>query len=68
MFNAGQPISEVLLRNLCQPFSRGKIKPGQQGLGLGFFIAAKIAKAHSGELAISYNDEATCFTLTIPLG
>ncbi|RFZ90076.1 GAF domain-containing protein [Mucilaginibacter conchicola] len=66
--NAGQPIPEVLLKNLFQPFSRGKIKPGQQGLGLGLFIAAEIAKAHSGELAVSSNDEATCFTLTIPLG
>lgn len=66
--NAGQPIPEVLFKNLFQPFSRGELKPGQQGLGLGLFIAAEIAKAHAGELTVSSDSQATCFTLRIPLG
>lgn len=65
--NAGNPIPEVLLKNLFQPFSRGQMKPGQQGLGLGLFIAAEIARAHGGQLSVSSNIAATCFTLTIPV-
>jgi len=51
---------------LFQPFSRGEIKPGQQGLGLGLYISSEIAKAHGGKLEVSSTDEETIFTLHIP--
>jgi sigma-B regulation protein RsbU (phosphoserine phosphatase) len=32
------------LSHLFQPFFRGKVRPSQQGLGLGLYIASEIAK------------------------
>lgn len=64
--NGGEPIPEIQLGKLFQPFSRGQLRPGQQGLGLGLFIAAEIAKAHQGRLTVSSDSQATCFTLVIP--
>jgi len=65
--NAGEPIADNLIPILFKPFSRGAIKPGQQGLGLGLHIASEIAKAHGGTLIVSSNVNATCFTLELPM-
>jgi len=65
--NAGKKIPAAAMERLFQPFSRGEFKPGQEGLGLGLYIASEIAKAHNGTLeAVSTNEE-TCFTLTMPV-
>lgn len=64
--NSGKKISAAAMSRLFQPFSRGEVKPGQDGLGLGLFISAEIAKAHNGTLEVSSTDEETCFTLFIP--
>jgi len=44
--NAGEPIPDAALKQLFQPFYRGAVRPSQQGLGLGLFIASEIARAH----------------------
>ena len=64
--NSGKKISAAAMSRLFQPFSRGEVKPGKDGLGLGLFISAEIAKAHNGTLEVSSTDEETCFTLFIP--
>jgi K+-sensing histidine kinase KdpD len=46
--NAGDPIPDAVLKQLFQPFYRGAVRPSQQGLGLGLFIASEIARAHGG--------------------
>jgi signal transduction histidine kinase len=65
--NAGEEISAATMKRLFHPFSRGEVKPGQQGLGLGLYISSEIARAHKGSLEVSSNSGETCFTLKIPL-
>ena len=65
--NAGKQIAQSVQEKLFQPFSRGEVEPGQQGLGLGLFIASEIARAHNGTLAVNSGSEATTFTFKIPL-
>jgi signal transduction histidine kinase len=66
--NAGRPIPRETMTQLFQPFVRGAGTSGQQGLGLGLYIASEIARAHGGKLeAVSAPDE-TKFTLSMPSG
>jgi len=64
--NKGKKIPAAAMDRLFQPFSRGEVKAGQEGLGLGLYIAAEIAKAHSGTLEVQSTDEQTVFTLRMP--
>ena len=47
--------------------SRGAVRPSQQGLGLGLYIASEIARAHGGKIDVTSTAEATCFTFSMPL-
>ncbi len=64
--NGGEPISADAMRHLFKPFFRGAVRPGQQGLGLGLYIAAEIARAHGGEIAVSSDASETRFTFRMP--
>lgn len=64
--NNGEKIPTAIQNRLFQPFSRGELKPGQQGLGLGLYIASEIAHAHGGQMNVSSNNDETSFTLIIP--
>jgi signal transduction histidine kinase len=66
--NAGEPIPAAALERLFQPFSRGAVRPNQQGLGLGLYIASEIARAHGGTLDVDSSSEETRFTFRMPLG
>jgi sigma-B regulation protein RsbU (phosphoserine phosphatase) len=65
--NGGAPISASAMEHLFQPFFRGKVRRSQQGLGLGLYIAAEIAKAHNGTLSAESTKEETRFTFAMPL-
>jgi signal transduction histidine kinase len=60
--NLGEPIAPETADRLFQPFSRASAEPGQQGLGLGLYIASEIARAHEGTLEVSSSPEETRFT------
>ena len=64
--NCGDKIPEAIMSRLFQPFSREKMKPGKQGLGLGLYIASEIARAHGGEINAISTDEETCFVFKMP--
>jgi len=64
--NKGIKIPDKVLNKLFQPFSRGGVKTGQQGLGLGLFISSEIAKAHKGEIKVDSTQKQTSFTFTMP--
>ena len=64
--NLGEPIPPATVGRLFQPFSRASEGPGQQGLGLGLYIASEIARAHGGSLDVSSTSEETRFTFRIP--
>ena len=66
--NTGDDIPKSVMDSLFQPFSRGKTKSSQKGLGLGLFIASEIAKAHNGRLFAESHDGETSFTLEVPCG
>ncbi|KLT63981.1 GAF domain-containing sensor histidine kinase [Pedobacter sp. BMA] len=66
VINSGQAIDELTQQHLFKPFSRGSIKQGQEGLGLGLFISSEIAKAHGGTISVQSSDATTCFTVIFP--
>jgi signal transduction histidine kinase len=64
--NSGAPIPASILGNLFQPFSRATARAGQEGLGLGLYIASEIAHAHGGSLSVDSSMEETRFTFRMP--
>lgn len=62
VINGGHKISPETKKHLFKPFSRGKIHHGQEGLGLGLYIASEIAHAHGGKILVDSSDDETCFT------
>jgi signal transduction histidine kinase len=64
--NGGEPIQPALFGKLFMPFVRASVRPNQQGLGLGLFIAQEIARAHAGTLAVTSNQQETRFTFRMP--
>jgi signal transduction histidine kinase len=65
--NQGEPIPPLALQNLFKPFQRGVVKPSQQGLGLGLYIASEIAAAHGATLEAVSTPRETRFTLRMPV-
>lgn len=64
--NSGDPIPPEAIDRLFEPFTRHEIRPSQQGLGLGLYICAEIARAHSGTLRVQSTSEETSFTFEMP--
>jgi signal transduction histidine kinase len=64
--NAGNEIPPSVLPRLFLPYARGQYAQDKQGLGLGLFIAAEIAKAHGGTLNATSSASETCFTFRMP--
>lgn len=65
--NRGEAIPPEAMARLFQPFERGAVRPNQQGLGLGLYIAAEIARAHGGALTVRSSADETAFTLRMPV-
>jgi signal transduction histidine kinase len=65
--NTGEPIPPEQQAVLFQPFERAEHHHGQQGLGLGLYIASEIARAHDGTLSVTSDDTETRFTFSMPL-
>ena len=62
IINNGEPIPAALHERLFSPFTREARRPSQNGLGLGLYISAEIARAHNGGLSMSSTPEETRFT------
>ena len=63
--NSGKPIPAAAMEKLFHPFTRETSHPSQNGLGLGLYIAAEIARAHNGSISVVSNREETCFTFAM---
>ena len=66
--NGGKPIPADKMPRLFQPFERAGSDGKVEGLGLGLYIAAEIARSHGGTLAATSSPEATVFTFEMPNG
>jgi signal transduction histidine kinase len=66
--NPGDPIPPATLDRLFQPFFRAAARRGQQGLGLGLYIASEIARAHDGAVDVVSTPAETRFTFRMPAG
>jgi signal transduction histidine kinase len=64
--NPGAPIPPEMLGRLFQPFARAAARQGQEGLGLGLYIASQIARAHGGTLDVTSSPGQTRFTFRMP--
>jgi signal transduction histidine kinase len=64
--NSGPPIPPEAMARLFLPFSRASVRPNQDGLGLGLYIASEIARAHGGTLDATSNTQETRFTFRMP--
>jgi signal transduction histidine kinase len=51
--NKGLQIPRESQKRLFAPFMRGAIGAGQQGLELGLYIVAEIARAHGGTIEVT---------------
>lgn len=65
--NGGAAIPEEARKRLFQPFYRGEAHGPSHGLGLGLYIAAEIAKAHSGSIEVASSEAETRFKFRMPL-
>jgi len=65
--NSGEPIPPAAMARLFEPFERGAVRPSAQGLGLGLYIAAEIARAHGGTLDVESSSAQTKFTFRLPM-
>jgi len=66
--NAGEPIPEAAMASLFKPFSRATLHQRGEGLGLGLYIAAEIARAHGGTLSAESTAQETRFTIPLTRG
>ena len=64
--NGGDQIEPAAMAKLFEPFVREEIRPSQEGLGLGLFIASQIAQSHGGKLAVNSDPQSTIFTFLMP--
>ncbi|GLS86097.1 sensor histidine kinase [Cypionkella aquatica] len=65
--NKGSTIPPEVLEGLFQPFKRGATSGGN-GLGLGLYISAEIARGHGGALIARSDGEDISFAFSMPLG
>ncbi|MFZ3582053.1 GAF domain-containing sensor histidine kinase [Loktanella sp. DJP18] len=64
--NQGARIGDAQRARLFLPFEQGTGRASREGLGLGLYIAAEIAKGHGGTLDVDSNEARTVFTLRLP--
>ena len=64
--NAGDPYPTPLW-NSSSSGSNATVRPEQQGLELGLYIASEVARGHGGTLVVQSDHRETCFTLQMPV-
>ncbi|MFL6657213.1 MAG: ATP-binding protein [Massilia sp.] len=63
--NHGPAISQSTIDQLFKPFWRASSHASNEGLGLGLFIVAEIARSHGADLAVDSSADATRFTFRL---
>ena len=65
VINRGPPIPKATIEQLFKPFWRAASNASSEGLGLGLFIVAEIARSHGGELDVDSSEQETRFTFRL---
>jgi sigma-B regulation protein RsbU (phosphoserine phosphatase) len=65
--NSCDPIPEDAMLRLFEPFSREDVRPSQQGLGLGLYIASENRARPCWQTPVQSNAEERRFTIQMPL-
>ena len=65
--NSGNPIPDELKEHLFNPYTKESKRSSPNGLGLGLYISAEIARAHHAKLSFESGEEQTVFVLNLPL-
>ncbi|MBD2078337.1 HAMP domain-containing sensor histidine kinase, partial [Leptolyngbya sp. FACHB-17] len=66
--NEGQPISPEARSILFQQFRRTKTAGGQEGWGLGLFLAKSLTEMHQGTIEVeSAEGKGTSFIIQLPV-
>ena len=63
--NSGPPLAQGTAEQLFKPFWRAAARPYKEGLGLGLFIVAEIARSHGAQLDVASADGTTRFTFRL---
>jgi signal transduction histidine kinase len=64
--NKGFKIPQEVREKLFEPFYRAGVEEPKKGLGLGLYIASKIALAHEGNINVTSTDKETVFSFAMP--
>lgn len=64
--NRGDDLSPVLIAQLFKPFWRAPSRGAHEGLGLGLYIVAQIARSHGGAMDVTSRDGLVTFTFSMP--
>ena len=66
--NRGETMPAGSLKDIFKPFVRASARSGQQGLGLGLYIASEIARAHGATISVTSQAGVTRFAVKLPCG
>jgi signal transduction histidine kinase len=64
--NQGDALSPQRIQQLFKPFWRAPSSGPHEGLGLGLYIVAEIARSHAGTMDVTSCDGTICFTFSMP--
>ncbi len=67
--NVGAEIAPDVARTIFEPFRAppGTVRANRDSLGLGLYIARRIARAHGGDLVYAYAEPYVVFSLSLPV-
>ncbi|OWQ85758.1 hypothetical protein CDN99_21635 [Roseateles aquatilis] len=66
--NQGEAIDPAFLPRMFEAYSQGRMSGSRNGLGLGLFICAQVARGHGGTIAVSSSvADGTRFVAALPL-
>jgi len=63
--NDGDALSPHVVKQLFKPFWRSPSSTPSEGLGLGLYIVAEIARSHNGTIEVTSLDGKVCFTFSM---
>jgi signal transduction histidine kinase len=64
--NGGTAIPPEVQAHLFEPYFRGSARSSGEGLGLGLYIVAEVARAHGGTVDVVSDQQETRFTFRMP--